>query len=139
MVSKYAEDTASKYEQQQQQTLHSSQALANISKSLQTLRKRKLTEAKSLAVELRKLAIPKLNADKIDKSEKKLRKRFNIVVGKFANSIEKNYPVVLSSSKRSAELHEMRKDCKKLRYLLELLPIGTNGKNQGKDKVSQLI
>ena len=33
----------------------------------------------------------------------------------------------------------MRKDCKKLRYLLELLPIGTNGKDEGKDKVSQLI
>jgi CHAD domain-containing protein len=140
MVSKYAEGTASsKREQQQQQTLHSSHALTNISKSLQTLRKRKLTEAKSIAVKLRKLAIPKLNADKISKSEKKLKKRFNSVVGKFANSIEKNYPVVLSSSKRSAELHKMRKDCKKLRYLLELLPIGTNGKDQGKDKTSQLI
>lgn len=33
----------------------------------------------------------------------------------------------------------MRKDCKKLRYLLELLPDGTNGRNDGKDKISQLI
>jgi len=145
IVSKYTESTnSSKREQQQQQRrLHSSQAasqaLANISKSLQTLRKRKLTEAKSIAVTLRKLAIPTLNTDKINKSEKKLNKRFNSVVGKFANSIEKNYPVVLSSSRRSAELHEMRKDCKKLRYLLELLPSGTNGKDQGKNKVSQLI
>ena len=102
---------------------------------MQTVRKRKLTEAKSIAVKLRKLTIPKLNADKINKSEKKPKKRFNSVVGRFASSIEKNYPVLLSSSKRSAELHEMRKDCKKLRYLLELLPNGTIGK----DKVSQLI
>ena len=33
----------------------------------------------------------------------------------------------------------MRKNCKKLRYLLELLPIDADGKNQDKDKVSQLI
>jgi len=134
LVSKYTEDTASS-KHEQQRRLHSSQALANISKSLQTVRKRKLTEAKSIAVKLRKLTIPKLNADKINKSEKKPKKRFNSVVGRFASSIEKNYPVLLSSSKRSAELHEMRKDCKKLRYLLELLPNGTIGK----DKVSQLI
>ena len=70
--------------------------------------------------------------------KKKLKNRFNKVVSRFANTIEKNYPVVLSSPKRLAELHEMRKDCKKLRYLLELLP-GTNDKDEGKAKVSQLI
>jgi CHAD domain-containing protein len=106
---------------------------------LQTLRNRRLTEAKAIAVELRKLSIPKLDTNVINKSEKKLKKRFNSVVGEFANSIEKNYPVVLSSPKRLTELHQMRKDCKKLRYLLELLPVGTNGKNKGKAKVSQLI
>src|SRR5215510_532238 len=138
MLSKYTEDTSSS-KREQQQVLHPSQTLTNISKSLQTLRKRRLTEAKTIAVELRKLDVPKLDANEINKSEKKLRKRFNSVVGKFANSIEKNYPVVLSSPKRLAELHEMRKDCKKLRYLLELLSVDANGKDQGKDKVSQLI
>jgi len=134
MLSKYTEDTSSST-REQQQVSHSSKVITNISKSLKTLRKRKLTMSKALAVELRKLAVPKLDDDKINKSEKKLKKRFNSVVGKFANSIEKNYPVVLSSPKRLTELHEMRKDCKKLRYLLELLPNGTIGK----DKVSQLI
>jgi len=138
MLSKYTEDTSSST-REQQQVSHSSKVITNISKSLKTLRKRKLTMSKALAVELRKLAVPKLDDDKINKSEKKLKKRFNSVVGKFANSIEKNYPVVLSSPKRLTELHEMRKDCKKLRYLLELLPIGTNGKDEDKDKVSQLI
>jgi CHAD domain-containing protein len=138
MLSKYTEDVSSS-KREQQQTSHTSQALANVSKSLETLRKRRLTEAKTIAVELRKLAIPKLDANKINKSEKKLMKRFNSVVGEFANSIEKNYPVVLSSPKRLTVLHEMRKDCKKLRYLLELLPVGTNGRNKGKDNVIQLI
>ena len=71
--------------------------------------------------------------------EKKLKNRFNKVVSRFANTIEKNYPVVLSSPKRLAELHEMRKDCKKLRYLLELLQGSTNDKDEGKAKVSQII
>src|SRR6185503_17358507 len=113
--------------------------ISNLLKSLETVRNRELTESKTLAVELRKLSVPKLGDNNINISEKKLKKRFNNVVGKFANSIEKNYPVVLSSPKRLTELHEMRKDCKKLRYLLELLPIGTNGKDEDKDKVSQLI
>jgi CHAD domain-containing protein len=138
LLSQYTEDISSPKREQQQVT-NSSQALANVSKSLQTLRHRRLTEAKSIAVELRKLAVPKLDANKINKSEKKLRKRFNSVVGEFANSIESNYPVVLSSPKRSDELHEMRKDCKKLRYLLELMLVDTDEKNDGIDKVSQLI
>jgi hypothetical protein len=124
---------------EQQQLSQSSRAISNLLKSLETVRNRELTESKTLAVELRKLSVPKLGDNNINISEKKLKKRFNNVVGKLANTIEKNYPVVLSSSKRLIELHEMRKDCKKLRYLLELLPIDADGKNQDKDKVSQLI
>lgn len=139
MLSKYTSDVSSTKHEQHQQPPQSSRPITNISKSLESLRNRKLTESKVIAVELRKLAVPNLNINKINKSEKKLKKRFNKVVGKLANNIEKNYPVVLSSSKWLTELHEMRKDCKKLRYLLELLPIGTNSKGEGKDKVSQLI
>jgi len=138
LMSKYTEDVSSS-KRDQQQVSHSSQAIANVVKSLEPLRKRKLSASKELAVELRKLDVPTLDNDKINKSRKKLKKRFNKVVGRFANTIEKNYPVVLSSPKRLAELHEMRKDCKKLRYLLELLPGSTDGKDDGKDKVSQLI
>jgi CHAD domain-containing protein len=138
MLSEYmSSKMAPKHEQQQ--LSQSSRAISNLLKSLETVRNRELTESKTLAVELRKLSVPKLGDNNINISEKKLKKRFNSVVGKFANSIEKNYPVVLSSSKRLIELHEMRKDCKKLRYLLELLPINADRKNQDKDKVSQLI
>ena len=138
MLSEYmSSKTAPKHEQQQ--LSQSSRAISNLLKSLETVRNRELTESKTLAVELRKLSVPKLGDNNINISKKKLKKRFNNVVGKLANTIEKNYPVVLSSSKRLIELHEMRKDCKKLRYLLELLPIDTDVKNQDKDKVSQLI
>ena len=107
----------------QGQQLQSSQTGTNLFKSLKTLRNRKLSEAKSIALELRKLSLPKLDGNMTNKSERKLEKRFNNVVCKLANTIERNYPIVLSSPKRISELHEMRKDCKKLRYLLELLPI----------------
>jgi CHAD domain-containing protein len=138
MLSEYmSSKMAPKHEQQQ--LSQSSRAISNLLKSLETVRNRELTESKTLAVELRKLSVPKLGDNNINISEKKLKKRFNNVVGKLANTIEKNYPVVLSSSKRLIELHEMRKDCKKLRYLLELLPIDTDVKNQDKVKVSQLI
>jgi CHAD domain-containing protein len=138
MLSEYmSSKMAPKHEQQQ--LSQSSRAISNLLKSLETVRNRELTESKTLAVELRKLSVPKLGDNNINISEKKLKKRFNNVVGKLANTIEKNYPVVLSSSKRLIELHEMRKDCKKLRYLLELLPIDRDVKNQDKDKVSQLI
>ena len=138
MLSEYmSSEKAPKHEQQQ--LSQSSRAISNLLKSLETVRNRELTESKTLAVELRKLSVPKLGDNNINISEKKLKKRFNNVVGKLANTIEKNYPVVLSSSKRLIELHEMRKDCKKLRYLLELLPIDRDVKNQDKDKVSQLI
>jgi len=138
MLSEYvSSEKAPKHEQQQ--LSQSSRAISNLLKSLETVRNRELTESKTLAVELRKLSVPKLGDNNINISEKKLKKRFNNVVGKLANTIEKNYPVVLSSSKRLIELHEMRKDCKKLRYLLELLPNDRDVKNQDKDKVSQLI
>ena len=138
MLSEYmSSEKAPKHEQQQ--LSQSSRAISNLLKSLETVRNRELTESKTLAVELRKLSVPKLGDNNINISEKKLKRRFNNVVGKLANTIEKNYPVVLSSSKRLIELHEMRKDCKKLRYLLELLPIDRDVKNQDKDKVSQLI
>ena len=136
MLSKYLSVEPSPKREQQ---IQSSQTSTNLFKSLKTLRNRTLSEAKSIALDLRKLSLPKLDGNMTNKSERKLEKRFDNAVCKLANTIERNYPIVLSSPKRISELHEMRKDCKKLRYLLELLPIGENGKNKDEDKVSQLI
>ena len=89
MLSKYTEEMSSP-KREQQQVSHSSQAIANISKSLETLRNRRLTDAKTVVVQSRKFTVPKLDNNKINKSEKSIRKRFNSIVGKFADSIEKN-------------------------------------------------
>jgi CHAD domain-containing protein len=136
MLSKYLPVEPSSNPGQQLQSLQTS---SNLFKSLRTLSNRNLSEAKSIALELRKLSLPKLDDNMSNKSERKLERRFNNVVCKLANTIEGNYPLVLSSPKRISELHEMRKDCKKLRYLLELLPIGENDNNKDVDEVSQMI
>jgi CHAD domain-containing protein len=100
---------------------------------LQNVRKKKLKAAKVLAVALRKINLPKVKQNSI--SQRKLTKRYNKLVDKFASRIEINFPVVITNGDKISELHEMRKDCKKLRYLLELLgPDGANTKS-----ISQLI
>src|SRR5437588_859562 len=62
------------------------------------------------------------NINEDDIPDRKLQQRFNKVVSRFGDRIELNFPVVISNINKTRQLHEMRKDCKKLRYLLELLP-----------------
>jgi CHAD domain-containing protein len=58
--------------------------------------------------------------------EKKLQRRYNKVVRRLSERIELNLPVVLANKNKIVELHGVRKDCKKLRYLLELMPDQNN-------------
>lgn len=53
-------------------------------------------------------------------SSEKLEKKFKKVTLQLINKIERSIPIIVSSDKKIEELHELRKDCKKLRYLLEL-------------------
>jgi CHAD domain-containing protein len=80
----------------------------------------KLREAKIAARGLRKLPIPKIDIYKISSS--KLTKRYNKLLHKFSKRIQLNLPLVLIEANNVNKLHDMRIDCKKLRYLLELLP-----------------
>ena len=80
----------------------------------------KLKEAKVVAVGLRKLSEP--NVDKGSISAGKLTKRYNKLISNFGSRIQLNLPLVIADADKVNELHEMRKDCKKLRYLLELVP-----------------
>lgn len=128
----------------QQEQLRDSQTIMDfVYKSLKIQRQKRLSAAKDIALELRRLSVPKLHRIKI--SKRNLEKRFNEVVSNLANRIKNNYPIVMHSAERITELHEMRKDCKKLRYMLELLPVEENIKNKNKnrsknnDKISQLI
>jgi CHAD domain-containing protein len=114
--------------------------LESIKGSLFRQRRTKLNEAISFALELRKLRVPKLTK-KIKISNKKLKKRFSKLIGKFGTRIEHNLPIVVNDSEKVTELHELRKDCKKLRYLLELLPDSNNKDQFGEmdDYVSRLM
>lgn len=114
--------------------------LESIKGSLFRQRRTKLNEAISFALELGKLRVPKLTK-KIKISNKKSKKRFNKLIGKFGTRIEHNLPIVVNDSEKVTELHELRKDCKKLRYLLELLPDSNSKDQTGEmdDYVSKLM
>jgi CHAD domain-containing protein len=91
----------------------------------------KLKEAKVVAVGLRKLPVP--NVDKSNITAGKLTKRYNKLIGNFGSRIQLTLPLVMTDADKVNELHEMRKDCKKLRYLLELVPYGkSSDKNVSK-------
>lgn len=90
-------------------------------------RRLKLKEAKILAEGLRKLSVPKI--DKYNISSYKLTKRYNKLLRKFSNKIQLNLPLVLIDANEVSKLHELRKDCKELRYLLELLSQGNLSDN----------
>jgi CHAD domain-containing protein len=90
-----------------------------LTESLKKRRDAKLRKARNIALSLRKLPLPKIDEDDI--SDKNLQRRFNKVVSKFRDRIELNFPIVLTNASKAGQLHEMRKDCKKLRYLLALL------------------
>lgn len=93
----------------------------------------KLKEAKVVAVGLRKLSVP--NVDKGSISAGMLTKRYNKLISNFGSRIQLNLPLVIADADKVNELHEMRKDCKKLRYLLELVPHDkSSDKNMSKIK-----
>ncbi|AIC16340.1 CHAD domain-containing protein [Nitrososphaera viennensis] len=58
----------------------------------------------------------------------KLAGRMDKVAGRLVFAIEARLPVVVGDSSKKEELHELRKDMKKLRYVLEILPAGRRKK-----------
>jgi CHAD domain-containing protein len=118
------------------------QQLKMVSKSIKRQKNRKLGKALSIAIDLRKLNTPHLNNDDslYDRcmAQKKLIKRYNNVVGKFVCRMERNFPIVINNSEKIDELHEIRKDSKKLRYLLELV-LSNKGLNKGNINKNDVI
>jgi len=86
--------------------------------SLNRRRKTKLTSARKIALSLKDFSAPRVKENAI--STKKLEMRYNKVIVKLRERIELHLPVVLTNADKLKELHELRKDSKKLRYLLEL-------------------
>ena len=90
--------------------------------SLKETRVTKLEYAKNLALALNNTDASKL-LDEIKVTQKELEKRYNKIVANLISKIETNFPIVITDSTKIEELHDLRKACKKLRYMLELLPI----------------
>ncbi|MGB0005351.1 MAG: CHAD domain-containing protein [Nitrososphaeraceae archaeon] len=90
--------------------------------SLKETRVTKLEYAKNIALALNYTYASKL-LDEIKVTQKELEKRYNKIVANLISKIETNFPIVITDSTKIEELHDLRKACKKLRYMLELLPI----------------
>jgi CHAD domain-containing protein len=80
-----------------------------------------LERAKTIASSLKSIDTTRI-IDKIGVTEKDLQKRYNKMISRLISRIESTFPAVLTNQAKLEELHELRISCKKLRYLLELLP-----------------
>lgn len=70
----------------------------------------------------RDLSAPRVRSG--DLSGRLLQKRFDSVTRRLASKVDSCVPLVLGDETRIRELHTLRKDCKRLRYVLELGPRG---------------
>jgi CHAD domain-containing protein len=105
--------------------------------SLKETRMRRLEYAKNVALVLKNTDASKL-LDQINVTQKELEKRYNKILANLISKIETNFPIVITDSTKIEELHDLRKACKKLRYMLELLPI-ENKKTLEMGKILQKI
>jgi CHAD domain-containing protein len=87
---------------------------------LKNNRQSKLENAKTIALSLKNMNSKKI-LEKIDMTEKELQKRYSKILLIFIRKIETDFLIVINNALKIEELHELRKDCKKLRYLLELI------------------
>ncbi|HET9806717.1 MAG TPA: CHAD domain-containing protein [Nitrososphaeraceae archaeon] len=91
-------------------------------------RQSNLEGAKSIALAIKNMNSNKI-LDKMDITEKELHKRYNKLFVELVSKIESNFLIVITNTLKIEELHELRKDCKKLKYILELLIKDNNNKN----------
>ncbi|MDE1763600.1 MAG: CHAD domain-containing protein [Thaumarchaeota archaeon] len=91
---------------------------AQIIGSIDNKRKQQLDTGHRLALKLKNTSQPKLKEK--DVVESKLQKRFRKIVSELIIKINRNIPLVLSDDKKIEEIHELRKDFKKIRYSIEL-------------------
>lgn len=103
-----------------QQRISSFPTTEEIKKFIHEKRMRNMRVAQKQAKLSHKLKFPTLKQEQIPLS--KLEKRFRKISVKLIENIQALIPIATSNEERIAELHELRKDCKKLRYMLELAP-----------------
>lgn len=93
----------------------------NIIEDLKKTKLARLERAKTIAVPLKSIDTGTI-LDELGVTEKELQKRFIKIVSRLISNIDSIFPVVLSNPQALEELHDLRIACKKLRYMLELLP-----------------
>jgi CHAD domain-containing protein len=85
---------------------------------LRKSRKSHLEQAKELALSVQKN--PGLRVKSRDLPDSVLQKRYNKVVRKLSSKITSELPLVREDPSKVEELHVVRRDCKQLRYVLEM-------------------
>ena len=93
----------------------------NIIEAMKATRNERLERAKTIALAIKSTDIATI-LDEIGVTEKELQKRYNKILSRLISNIESNFPVVITNPLALEELHDLRIACKKLRYMLELLP-----------------
>jgi CHAD domain-containing protein len=91
----------------------------NLTNQIEQNKKTQLEAAKKIAQDLDSYDFPQIGTALI--SDSKIQKRFNKVSDRFNDKIKKELDIVIHDKNKIKKLHELRKDCKKLRYLLELI------------------
>jgi CHAD domain-containing protein len=94
-----------------------------LTENLRKVRESNLEEARELALSVQKSA--GLRVKSIDLSDSSLRKRYDKIVGKLATKISNELPLVREDASKIRELHVIRRDCKQLRYILEMPEFST--------------
>ena len=105
--------------------------------TLKAKRDATLEHAKGIASSLKSTDTTKIIV-KIGVTEKELQKRFDKILVRLRSKIESTFPVVLIEPSKIDELHDLRISCKKLRYLLELLPDEDQGAFQVRKTLQNL-
>ena len=90
-----------------------------VTDTLKQTRQAKLENAKTMAQNLKNLNSNMVNG--IGVTENELQKRYSKILSKLISRIDDAFPIVLTNPLKLEELHELRKDCKKIRYMLELV------------------
>jgi CHAD domain-containing protein len=96
-----------------------------------------LERAKTIARTLKSTDTTRI-IDKIGVTERELQKRYNKMKSRLISRIESTFPAVLTNQANLEELHELRISCKKLRYLLELLPEEKNNVSKTRKTLQKL-
>jgi CHAD domain-containing protein len=109
----------------------------NLLESMKATRGAKLQYAKTMARSLKRIDTSRI-VDKIVVTEKGIAKRHNKIVSNLISTIQRTFPLVITNSSELEELHDLRIACKKLRYLMELIPDENNNMMKIKKSLQKL-